>query len=103
MSSFVSKSLIFVVGGPWILSNKRPNCLKPMIKKREYQEFAAMINNAMSWNHYGSEMFMFYLISFLLPPFGGLVMVRFLTVSRGPGLSSFAFYSVNIANIELTF
>ncbi len=55
-----------------------------MIKKREYQEFAAMINNAMSWNHYGSEMFMFYLISFLLPPFGGLVMVRFSTFSREP-------------------
>jgi hypothetical protein len=65
-----------LLGGPWVLSNKRPACLRPMLKKKEYQDFVQKINEAVSWNHWGTEMIIFYITSFIIPPIAALIMVR---------------------------
>ena len=71
----------FCLGGPWVLSNKRPACLRPMLKKKEYQDFVQKINEAVSWNHWGTEMIIFYVTSFFIPPITALIMVSSLIPS----------------------
>jgi cellulose synthase/poly-beta-1,6-N-acetylglucosamine synthase-like glycosyltransferase len=80
------------------MSNKRPNCLKPMLKKAEFAAFAQSINEAVAWNPCGSEMFIFYLTSFIIPPISGLIMVHSISISllsvySFPVLSSLCFSS----------
>lgn len=47
-----------------------------MLKKKEYQEFTRRINQAMAWHSYSAEMIFFYIASFVIPPFAGLIMVK---------------------------
>ena len=64
------------VGGSWILPTTRPACLKPMLHKQQYREFAELINKAMSWQYLSYDMLSFYLITLIVPPLSAYYMVR---------------------------
>ena len=65
-------------GGPWRISTVRPNCLRPMLSRKGYQEFAEQINKLVGWDQFGYEMMIFYIVFFCAPPLSALVMVSIL-------------------------
>ena len=58
------------------MSTVRPNCLRPMLSRSAYREFALQINSLVSWEQFGYEMMLFYIVTFIAPPMSALFMVR---------------------------
>ena len=72
---YLISSSNYSVGGSWILPTTRPACLKPMLHKQQYREFAELINKAMSWQYLSYDMLSFYLITLIVPPLSAYYMV----------------------------
>jgi hypothetical protein len=72
---YLISSSNYSVGGSWILPTTRPACLKPMLHKQRYREFAELINKAMSWQYLSYDMLSFYLITLIVPPLSAYYMV----------------------------
>lgn len=63
----------------------RPACLRPMLKREEYRQFAQKINARMEWTLFSWEALAFFVISLLAPPLSSYLMVRFHTFVSGCG------------------
>lgn len=66
---------LFATGGPWRFPTVRPACLRPMLKRQEFREFAEKINKAMEWQFFGLELLSYALVALFTPPFAAHVMV----------------------------
>jgi hypothetical protein len=58
------------------MSTVRPLCLRPMLSRKAYREFALKINDLVGWEQFGYEMLLFYFVLFFFPPLAALFMVR---------------------------
>jgi hypothetical protein len=66
-----SNELLDGRGGQWRLPPNRPVCLRPMLRKREYELLANSINATVAWNFFSFEALML-VVSFLINPFFSL-------------------------------
>lgn len=73
---FISFIFFISSGGPWKLPVCRPACLRPMLRRAEYKEFAEKVNKRLEWQPYGIEMMTFYTVAFVAPPLAAFLMVR---------------------------
>ena len=55
-------------GGQWRLPPNRPVCLRPMLRKGEYERFANSINKAIAWSFFSIEA-LILVITFFINPF----------------------------------
>lgn len=70
--NFVSSNeLLDRRGGQWRLPPNRPVCLRPMLRKGEYERFANSINKAVAWSFFSVEA-LILVITFFLNPFFSL-------------------------------
>ncbi len=53
----------------------RPACLRPMLRRAEYKEFAEKVNKRMEWKPLGIELLIFYTVAFVAPPLAAFLMV----------------------------
>jgi hypothetical protein len=53
----------------------RPACLRPMLKRQEYRQFAERINARVEWRLFSWEALSFFVISILAPPLSSYLMV----------------------------
>lgn len=61
-------------GGAWCLPTKRPNCLKPTLRKAEYHKFVEEVNALLAWSTFSFDMMLYYLTLLITPPFAAYVM-----------------------------
>jgi hypothetical protein len=64
-----------LIGGQWRLPLKRPHCLKPTLKAKEYREFVKELNQLRSWPIFSFEMFLFVLVLVITPPLAPSLLV----------------------------
>lgn len=67
-------------GGNWHLDRNRPTCLRPMLKRTEYQKFADMINREMEWNTSSWDWLIYHVsmffINIFMSPLTAMIQVR---------------------------